>query len=88
MFFQGLKSSAIIPERYDSRPESPALAAARSHSGSVTSQPSPQIVHRSISPVTYKETEAACELHAEMSEVCMDMMARYTFAPCMSQPNR
>ena len=30
----------------------------------------------------------ACELHAEMSEVCMDMMARYTFAPCMSQPNR
>ncbi|KAJ7372778.1 Tuberous sclerosis 2-like protein, partial [Desmophyllum pertusum] len=84
----GLKSSAIIPERYDSRPESPALtAASRSRSGS-TNQPSPQVLHRSNSPVIHKETEAACELHAEMSEVCMDMMARYTFAPCMSQPNR
>ena len=56
--------------------------------GSVSNQPSAQITHRSVSPVTHKETEAACELHSEMSEVCMDMMARYTFAPCMSQPTR
>lgn len=85
---QGLKSSAIIPERYDSRPDSPALAASRSRSGSSANQPSPQVLRRSNSPVVQKETDAACELHSEMSEVCMDMMARYTFAPCMSQPNR
>ena len=87
-FSQGLKSSAVIPERYDSRPDSPALTTAKSHSSIASNQPSPQTGHRSISPVSNKETEAASELHSEMSEVCIDMMARYTFAPCMSQPNR
>lgn len=85
---KGLKSSAVIPERYDSRPDSPALTTAKSHSSIASNQPSPQTGHRSISPVSNKETEAASELHSEMSEVCIDMMARYTFAPCMSQPNR
>ena len=88
LLLQGIKSSAVIPERYDARPDSPHLAASRSRSGSSTNQPSPQVLHRSNSPVVHKETDAACELHSEMSEVCMDMMARYTFAPCMSQPNR
>lgn len=86
--WQGLKASAVIPERFDPRPDSPALATAKSHGNNVSNQPSPQTAPRSISPVTNKETDSSCELHSEMSEVCMDMMARYTFAPCMSQPNR
>ncbi|RMX59744.1 hypothetical protein pdam_00021002 [Pocillopora damicornis] len=85
---KGLKSSAIIPDRYEPKPDSPSLATTKSRTGNSTNQPSPQIHNRSSSPVVHKETETACELHAEMSEVCMDMMARYTFAPCMSQPNR
>lgn len=86
--WQGLKASAVNPERFDPRPDSPALATAKSHSNNVSNQPSPQTAPRSISPVTKKETDSSCELHSEMSEVCMDMMSRYTFAPCMSQPNR
>lgn len=86
--WQGLKASAVNPERFDPRPDSPALATAKSHSNNVSNQPSPQTAPRSISPVTKKETDSSCELHSEMSEVCMDMMARYAFAPCMSQPNR
>ncbi|XP_067044886.1 tuberin-like isoform X1 [Acropora muricata] len=85
---KGLKASAVNPERFDPRPDSPALATAKSHSNNVSNQPSPQTAPRSISPVTKKETDSSCELHSEMSEVCMDMMARYAFAPCMSQPNR
>lgn len=85
---KGIKSSAIIPDRYEPKPDSPSLATTKSRTGNSTNQPSPQIHNRSSSPVVHKETETACELHAEMSEVCMDMMARYTFAPCMSQPNR
>ncbi|XP_015768229.1 PREDICTED: tuberin-like [Acropora digitifera] len=69
---KGLKASAVNPERFDPRPDSPALATAKSHSNNVSNQPSPQTAPRSISPVTKKETDSSCELHSEMSELASD----------------
>ena len=57
----------------------------------VAPQPSPQVAHRSASPATppmLKEIETAQDFHSDMNGVCLDMMARYTFAPCFSQPHR
>ncbi|XP_032221463.2 tuberin-like isoform X2 [Nematostella vectensis] len=89
---KALRTSMALPaERYDSRGDSPSQGTRGRTSSVGTGQQSysPQGPVRLASPVSppqAKETEYG--FHAEMSEVCMDMMARYAFAPGLAPPKR